>query len=278
MDQLTLSMAAIGAPALGGAWFSHRFAWWRPTVSYRRPRILMYHMVRPHRPGTRFNGLRVEPAAFEAQLRRLREQGWTFLTMTQATSRWNDLPEKSVVLTFDDGFEDNYSYALPLLRKYEAKATLYLVRDRFEQDWSSRKKAHHTGNELGDEPKLSDAQVRDMLASGLIELGSHTLSHPNFRQLTPDDKRRELRDSKLSLENTFQVPVTSFAYPFGIYSAGDEQLVRECGYDSAVTTDPGIDDTDTPRWHLLKRIKVGGKESPAAFRLRLRTGKRAWNK
>ena len=278
MDPLTLGLAASGGTAIAGAWISARYAWWRKTAPWKWPRILMYHMVCPHRPGGRFNGLRVDPKLFDAQIRWLREDGWTFLTMRDVTKSWGTTPEKSVVITFDDGYADNLLAALPILSRYDAHATLYLVHNRFGTDWSVKKKAHHTGNELGEEPKLTDGQVRDMLESGRIELGSHTLSHPNFSRLNDKEKREELTASKQALEHAFQVPVTSFAYPFGIYMQGDETLVKEAGYSNAVTTDTGIDCTPTPKFHRLKRIKIGGKESLSAFRLRLRTGWSAWNK
>ena len=105
-----------------------RYAWWRPTISYSRPRILMYHMISAIQRGQRFRGLRVAPDMFERQVSWLAEDGWTFITMSQLTDRYDALPEKSVALTFDDGFRDNYTHAFPVLRKYGACATLYGAR------------------------------------------------------------------------------------------------------------------------------------------------------
>ena len=85
------------------------------------------------------------------------------------------------MLTFDDGFRDNYLAAHPLLVKYGAKATLFLVVDRFDRDWSTAKKAHHDSGELLREEKLRDAELRKMLDSGLWELGAHTLTHALLR-------------------------------------------------------------------------------------------------
>jgi peptidoglycan/xylan/chitin deacetylase (PgdA/CDA1 family) len=252
---------------------SRRYAWWRPTVDYRRPRILMYHMVQEPRPGARFNKLRVSPALFEAQLRWLSERGWRFAFMSDLLGP-DPLPEKTVVLTFDDGYEDNLLQADPILARYGARATLYLVEDRFDRDWSTSKKAHHDSGELMREPKLSDAQVLTMLASGRWELGGHTRTHANLATLDEAQRREEIGDARSSLAQRFGVPVDSFAYPFGIYSAADVAAAAAAGYRTAVTTLEGIPVDLAAEALELKRVKVSGRDSLRAFALRLRTGRR----
>lgn len=269
-------LAALAAFLLG---FSLRYAWWRPALDWRRPRVLMYHMVSAHVPGAKFNGLRVTPQAFERQLAWLQAQGFRFATMAELQSAGaGGLPAKTVAITFDDGYEDNYTQAFPLLKKYGAKATLYLVVDRHERDWSTYKKAHHTGGELMRERKLSDAQVREMLASGLVELGAHTLTHANLPTLDDAVRRSEVLGAKEALEQQFGVPVTSFAYPFGIFGESDVAAVRAAGYRNAVTTVDGIDAHPYADPLRIRRIKVSGKDNFLAFVLRLRSGKRGLNK
>lgn len=263
--------------AAGGIWHSMRHAWWRGTVSYRHPRILMYHMIQRHRPRSPLNGLRVPPEMFEAQLQWLRSNGWSFFTVTELIEQWDRAPEKSVALTFDDGYRDNLEHALPLIEKYDAKATLYLVWDR-SIDWAPNKKAHHNSGELLTEPKLSDDEVARLVATGRFEIGGHTLTHINMAKSDAATKRRELTESKQRIESRFQTPVQSFAYPFGLYEAEDVDLVREAGFTSAVTVESGIDTTSTPDLLQLRRVKVGGRESLRDFALRMRTGMRAWNK
>lgn len=264
--------------ALAALWFSFRYAWWRPAVSDRYPRILMYHMVCDHRPGRKFNGLRVPPQRFERQLRWLREHGWQSYTMSELVQAGDRLPPRAVALTFDDGFADNCLQALPLLEKYRMKATLYLVVDRHDRDWSVDKKAHHDSGELQSEPKLTDEQVRLMLASGLVELGSHTVTHPNFLRLGNGEREAELRDSKRELESRFGVAVNAFAYPFGLFRDEDPGLVRAAGYTSAVTTEAGIETDLAKRLFTLRRVKVSGKDNLLAFAMRMRGGRRGWNK
>ena len=91
-------------------------------------------------------------------------------------------PRSLFAITFDDGYADNLLQALPLLQKYQCKATLYLVVDRFDRDWSMQRKKHHDEAELKREAKLSDQQVQELLDSGCIELGSHSMTHANFLQ------------------------------------------------------------------------------------------------
>lgn len=259
---------------LAGILFSHRYAWWRPAVDFRHPRILMYHMVSEHRPGAKFNKLRVPPAMFEYQVRWLKENGWHFALMSELSDP-DRLPAKTVAITFDDGFQDNWRNAHPVLQKYGARATLYLVVDRFERDWSTSKKAHHDSGELMREPKLSDDEVRTMLASGCWELGGHTLTHANLARLDEAAKAAEIAGGREQLEQRFDTPVRSFAYPFGIYDAQDVRLTEAAGFDNAVTTVEGIDADICARRFELSRVKVSGKDNRLAFRLRLRTGRRS---
>ena len=270
---MTTAIVALGCVAiLLAVFFSLRYAWWRGPVDYRHPRILMYHMISGRRRGGRFNKLRVDPAEFERQLKWLLDNGWRFALLSELDKTRGQ--SKTVVLTFDDGYRDNYTAAHPLLLKYGAKATLFLVVDRFGRDWSTTKKAHHDSGELMQEPKLTDAEVREMLRSGAWELGAHTLTHALLPELTDDDKHREVAGGKTELEATFATRVSSFAYPFGIFGADDEALAGAVGYDYAVTTEAGISTDSGAEALRLKRVKVSGKEGALGFSTRLRTGKR----
>jgi peptidoglycan/xylan/chitin deacetylase (PgdA/CDA1 family) len=268
--------AAVLFAALGLAWFSFRYAWWRPAADAAWPRVLMYHMISAPRAGARFNGLRVAPERFERQLCWLREQGWHSVTVSELVELGERLPERCFAITFDDGYADNLLQALPLLQRYRCKATLYLVVDRFERDWSVLRKAHHDEGELRREPKLSDAQVETLLASGCVELGSHSLTHANFLQLDNEAARRELVDSRQALEARFGVTVKSFAWPFGLYRDEQVALAEQAGYTSAVTTHEGIESPRCWRPLQLRRIKISGKDNWLDFRLRLRGGRRGW--
>lgn len=256
---------------------SHRYAWWRPAVDWSAPRVLMYHMISPHRPNAKFNKLRVTPAAFEKQIKWLSEKNFHFLTMQQLRQAWQTgtLPPKSVAITFDDGYADNLLAALPILQRYNACATIYVVVDRHDRDWSTYKKAHHNSGELAQEPKLTDAQVQQLVESGVIEIGSHTLTHANLARLDDQTRKHELSESRLALQQLTGQPIESFAYPFGIYGEADVMAARQAGYLDAVTTIEGIEHaTPLPDFLQLKRIKVSGKDNMLAFICRIRTGRR----
>jgi peptidoglycan/xylan/chitin deacetylase (PgdA/CDA1 family) len=271
-----MTAAVVAGVGLALLWFSLKYAWWRPAADPAWPRLLMYHMISAPRRGARFNGLRVAPAMFERQLRWLREHGWCSFTVSELVASSANLPARSFAITFDDGYADNLHAALPLLQKYGCKATLYLVVDRCGRDWSVARKAHHSDGELMREAKLDDAQVRAMLASGCIELGSHSVTHPNFLDLDAGQTLHEMRASKQALEQQFGVTITSFAWPFGLYRPDQLPLLAEAGYSSAVTVEEGI---ESPRcWTpcQLRRIKISGRDNWLAFRLRLRGGRRGW--
>lgn len=253
--------------------FSYKFAWWKPAVDWKRPRVLMYHMVREHIDGAKFNKLRVTPEQFEQQVAWMSAQGFHFVTMQELQQNWGQHPEKTVAITFDDGYLDNLENAYPILEKYQAKATIYVVVDRHDRDWSTYKKAHHNSGELVREPKLNDEQVKFLANSGLVEIGSHTMTHANLDKLNDAECLAELTESKQQLEQLIQQPVTSFAYPFGIYSARDVALAKQAGYHNAVTTVEGIDG-EQPDFMQLQRIKISGKDSLFAVKLRLKLGKR----
>lgn len=253
---------------------SVKYAWWKPSVDWKRPRVLMYHMVREHIDGAKFNKLRVKPTEFEKQVAWMKAEGFHFVTMQELQDNWGQHPEKTVAITFDDGYLDNLENAYPILEKYQAKATIYVVVDRHNRDWSTYKKAHHNSGELAREAKLNDEQVQFLAQSDVVEIASHTLTHANLDKLDDAACLAELVDSKQQLEQLTGKAVNSFAYPFGIYSQRDVALAKQAGYHNAVTTKEGIDGLN-PDFMQLQRIKISGKDSMFAVKLRLKLGKRA---
>lgn len=256
-------------------WLSSRYAWWRCPVSWDHPRVLMYHMVRAHRPGTRFNKLRVTPEAFEQQIACLSQRGFQFVFASQLFSD-QPLPPRSVCLTFDDGYEDNLLAADPVLARYGAVATLYLVGDR-SGGWSSKKKAHHADDELQAEPKLSDDQVRTMVASGRWELGGHTRTHANLTTIPDDEAQMEIANARLDFQSSFGTVPATFAYPFGLYETRHAHMVQQAGYVGAVTVEPGISPRPYADVMTVKRVKISGNDGLFSFALRMRGGKRGWS-
>lgn len=249
---------------------SFQYAWWRPTVSYEHPRVLMYHMISPHKRNAKFNKLRVDPAEFERQLSWLQSTGWKFVFVSELLT---DPTSKQVAITFDDGYRDNFLVADPILKKFDAKATLYLVSDRHDRDWSVSKKEHHAEGELMAEPKLLDEDVTQMLTSNRWELGGHTLTHANLLNLDLETCQHEIVQCRVELERLFCSEVVSFAYPFGFFEERHVEIVKEAGFQFAVTTIQGISQDLLEQSLTLKRVKVSGRDGLANFRLRMRTGK-----
>ena len=260
------------------AWFSYRYAWWRENIDYKYPRILMYHMVREHISGKKFNSLRVPSDMFDKQIKYLSENGWHSFTMTEAIINRYKLPKKSVVITFDDGYRDNLINALPILKKYDFKATIYLVNDRHNRDWSGYRKSKNEGAGLKDEPKLSDDEVGELIKSGLIEIGAHTVTHANLSTLGNNESHKEICKSKELIEKEFNIICDSFAYPFGLYKNSDVSDVKNCGYTNAVTTKTGIADLKNCNLFEIPRITISGKDNFLSFKLKIKTGKRGYRK
>jgi len=263
-----LAGGALAAAAL----FSFRHAWWRRPVPWSEPRVLMYHMVSAHRKGARFNKLRVSPELFARQLEWLGEHGFTYLFASRLFAP-EPLPERSVCLTFDDGYLDNLLGADPLLAEHDARATLYLVAER-EGGWSSYKKAGHDDAELQSEPKLGDDQVAGMVAGGRWEIGGHGRRHALLTALPDAEARAEIDAPCSAFAERFGVRPATFAYPFGIFADSHAAMVRDSGFVGAVTTEPGIAPWPYADPLRVPRIKVSGKEGMLGFVMRLRGGRR----
>ncbi len=159
--------------------------------------ILMYHAVSDDPWGLK--ELFVKPSDMEAQIKYLKENGYTTITFEDLP--YLDMIEKPVMLTFDDGYDDNYTELFPILKKYNAKATIFVI----------------TGS-IGGEHMMTDEQIKEMSDSGLVSIQSHTVSHPSMPSLTASKLASELSDSKLALARiTGRIPFV-LAYPNGEHS------------------------------------------------------------
>lgn len=254
--------------------FSLRFAWWRKNISYEYPRVLMYHMISEHLPKnkSKFNRLRVKPKEFEKQLKWLSSNGWKSYTLSEL-SELKKIPSKSVVITFDDGYEDNFTNALPLLKKYNFKATVYVVLNRFNKDWATDKDLNSSSDELNSEKMLSNEQIKSMIDSNLIEIASHTLDHSNLPSLNIEDKIKQINESKKELERIFSIDCKSFAYPFGFFDEKDVKIVENALYTNATTTVNDVYKKDEYSKFLTPRIMISGRQSLFSFILKMNKGR-----
>jgi peptidoglycan/xylan/chitin deacetylase (PgdA/CDA1 family) len=185
--------------------------------------VLMYHEIAA-RPETA-SRLAVPPEAFEAQLEYLATNGFTTLTASAfavAVATGAPLPERTVVLTFDDGFADFHERALPLLSRYGFTATVFVT-----TGWMADAGKHSAGRRPG--PMLSWSQIAEAAAAG-IEIGAHSHQHPQLDQLAKDRLRIELTLSKSLLEDRLGMAVPGLAYPFGYSSSPVRRMVTQAGY------------------------------------------------
>jgi peptidoglycan/xylan/chitin deacetylase (PgdA/CDA1 family) len=186
--------------------------------------VLMYHSVTATPPPST-RRLSVHPDAFAAQLGALRRLGFstpTFGEYAAAVAGGRPLPERSVVLTFDDGYADFAENALPLLTAHGFTATVFVT-----TGWLDDAGASAAGRPL--DRMLSWKQVREVAEAG-IEIGAHSHSHAQLDQVPTPALRDELRESKALLENETGLPVETLAYPFGYSSARVRAEVAASGY------------------------------------------------
>lgn len=185
--------------------------------------VLMYHQIA--QPPETTSRLAVPPGAWAAQLAHLHDGGYTTVTAAELSAslrRPGRLPERAVVLTFDDGFEDFHGRALPLLNRYGFTATVFVT-----TGWIRDAGPLPAGRRPG--RMLSWSQICEAAAAG-IEVAAHSRLHPQLDQLPPESLREELYTSKAQLEDRIGGPVTGLAYPFGYSSARVRKQVRDLGY------------------------------------------------
>ena len=212
--------------------------------------ILMYHYVEDTMPKQSLirKKLTINPKIFEEQLKSLSDAGFKFYFVRDIPGMLSGQikpDKKSVVLTFDDGYKDFYSVVLPLLKKYQAKATVYVIT-----------------NTIGGEIYLSDADLKELRDSGIVEIGSHTLDHVMLKEKSGQEAERQIVESKKGLEKRLGIIINTLAYPYGSFSAETVKLVQAAGYTAAVSVIPGrLQSADN--LFYLSRLRPGervGKE------------------
>lgn len=185
--------------------------------------ILMYHYIRDVDEAADPLGynLSITPADFEQQIAWLHEQGYVGVRMDMLARCMRGeiaCPLKPIGLTFDDGYEDAFTTALPVLQRYGMVATFYIV-----------------SGLVGQPGYMSWEQLAALRDAGM-ELGAHSVNHYDLTSLDTATAGYEIAQPKADLEARLGIGVTSFCYPTGIYNAAIEEQVRAAGYQSATTT------------------------------------------
>lgn len=206
------------------------------VIQFQVP-ILMYHYIRVAPEGdTLGQNLSVTPSSFDAQLEGLSKNDYVSIKVSdiadpdrKVISQIYAENKKPIALTFDDGYADAYTNALPILKKYQMIGTFYIIR-----------------NFVGRSNYMNQSQI-DKLAADGMEIGSHSLTHPDLSTLDAAKQRTQIFDSKGE--------AVSFCYPSGKYDDTTVNLVKEAGYTTAVTTNEGIANQNSNLFKL-PRVRV----------------------
>ncbi len=216
--------------------------------------VLMYHVIASPPSSAQLPELYVDPKDFDQQMEWLRDRGYQGVSLNQVYDAWfkeGKLPEKPVVVSFDDGYRSQYVYARPELRKLGWPGVLSAIAGRIGQP----------------NAELSDAMVRNLIDNGW-ELDSHTINHVDVSQASGSQLQSEVAGSRRMLQQRFHQPVNFFCYPSGRYDDQAIAAVRAAGYLGATTTDEGL--ARKSEMFTLKRIRVDGSDGVSGLERKLR--------
>ena len=206
--------------------------------------VLMYHHIRPLTAALTPAEKRysVDPKMFRAQILSLLKDGFTPISMEAFTKAVvfhdrKDLPEKPVLLTFDDGFRSQYEYVFPLLKEAHIPATFFVLSDGHEPIY------------------MTKAMIKEMAASPYVTIADHTRRHPRLTRLSVSARDAQIAGSKSDLEALIGKPVKAFAYPYGDWNNQVAKEVSADGYDLAFGIRLGSEHDASSRWQL-RRIPV----------------------
>lgn len=188
------------------------------TSTFHMPVFLFHHVGEP--PAGISKGSYewyVSEEKFKEVLNTISEYGYTAITSKELLQflEQGTLPEKPLMIVFDDGAIDFYTHAFPLLQEYKMKSVMHLQSRVRSDNW------------------LNEEQIQELQTTGLVEFGSHTKYHAYLTRISKEEARAELEESKQDIEKIIGEEVVSLAYPFGLYSNEVMELSRDVGYDVA---------------------------------------------
>jgi peptidoglycan/xylan/chitin deacetylase (PgdA/CDA1 family) len=202
--------------------------------------ILMYHHIDEE---GKTSSLSVSPENFTHQMDFLARHNYNVISLAEfvrAKLEKIKLPPKTVVITFDDGYEDNYTNAFALLEKHGFKASIFVI-----------------VNAIGSDGYLNYEQIDEMVSSGIIDIGSHSLNGDYLPGKSSNKLVAEIGRSKIKLQSELNRKVHFFCYPIGGFTPEIQEIVKKYGYKAACTTNRGKDQTYlNDQLFALKRIKV----------------------
>ena len=240
--------------------------------------ILMYHMISEPKTAAEIK-YACPPKQFEQHLKMLLSSGFKPVSMKAVQEYYiqqTPLPDKAFLITLDDGFEDNYSNAFPILKHLQIPAIIYLATGLVGKtnQWMS-------APTFSERKMLSWEQIKEMASQG-INFGSHTVSHPKLTELDDGSVSKELAESKQLIEEQLGMECSHFAYPYGLLTEKTRELVKKAGFKTACSTRSGFNNAerdplilhrievygDDSKWKLKQKIKFGMNEASWLFPLK----------
>ena len=224
--------------------------------------ILMYHHIANPPADVRLRGLYTTPRQFEGQLRWLKKQALEFTTFSRLKKGEQSMCKRLLMLTFDDGLHDNYSEALPILRRHEVPAVVFPVMN----DIGRRGVIWEEAKDQTPADLVNEEEIREMQVNG-VEFGSHLLDHTHLTRHSAEEQGRQLLGSKTRLQEILSRDVLAVAYPFGDVDEPAAAKAAEAGYCFGVTTEEGSNTRRTNPM-LLRRMPAKGSKPyhPLKFR------------
>jgi peptidoglycan/xylan/chitin deacetylase (PgdA/CDA1 family) len=207
--------------------------------------ILMYHSI----SYKKHNSLFVSPKVFEEQMEHLKKAGYHTLSFKDLKN-WKTgkaIPDKPILITFDDGYLDNFTIGYPILKRFQMKATIFVTYDF-----------------IGDSNHLNWAQIKEMEQSEYIEIGVHTRHHVDLTKQSPVKLKDEIMGAKHRIDEKLGHETIAFAYPAGRYNHKVVKVVKRAGFEFAVTTLSGRA-LQKQGFLTLHRVRIPGNQSLAKF-------------
>lgn len=215
--------------------------------------ILMYHHIANNpKPGDALDAsLYLPPSMFDQQMKYLANNGYHAIHLQDMydylVGYRKSLPSKPIIISVDDGYLDFYLQGFSIIKKYHLTNTFFVI-----ADYPDKNSAY-----------ANFKQLKEMADYG-IEMGSHTLNHPDLSKLPIDQANQQISQSRQILKSKINQPINFFAYPGGHYSNAVIDLVKKAGYDGAVTVNGGKEHS-SPNLFELTRVRVVGDGTLASF-------------
>ncbi|KEY90973.1 polysaccharide deacetylase [Candidatus Photodesmus blepharus] len=214
--------------------------------------IIMYHRFIQNDSEKGVHGTYLHVEMLEKHFKLLKRMKFETLTFEDLANKEKifrlELKKRYIIITADDGYEDNYYLLLPLLKKYNFKAVVYAVTKENFNRWDVEVK---TNPDILI-PLMTLEQIKTISDSGHVEIGGHTLTHPRLNTLTFEEQKMEIEKNKIYLEKLLGRKLISFAYPYGEYNQDSKDIAKKVGYQYAVATNGKQLDTHSDLYQISR--------------------------